>query len=74
MRYSSEVQATLSGAVGQRRDATLVPVAATVEALKMLEQPETVASRRGLPVEQVAPAALLKAAHDGAATAEEVTP
>ena len=28
----------------------------------MLEQPETVAARRGLPVEHVAPAALLKAA------------
>jgi small subunit ribosomal protein S5 len=27
----------------------------------MLEQPETVAARRGLPVEQIAPAALLKA-------------
>ena len=33
----------------------------TVEALKMLEQPEAVAARRGLPVEQVAPAALLRA-------------
>jgi small subunit ribosomal protein S5 len=27
----------------------------------MLKQPETVAARRGLPVEEVAPAALLKA-------------
>jgi small subunit ribosomal protein S5 len=27
----------------------------------MLEQPEAVAARRGLPVEQVAPAALLRA-------------
>ena len=27
----------------------------------MLEQPQTVAARRGLPVEHVAPAALLKA-------------
>src|SRR5215207_1279904 len=36
-------------------------VHATVAALKMLEQPETVAARRGLPVEQIAPAALLKA-------------
>jgi small subunit ribosomal protein S5 len=36
-------------------------VHATVEALRMLEQPEAVASRRGLPVEEVAPAALLKA-------------
>src|ERR1700754_4232620 len=36
-------------------------VHATVEALRMLEQPETVAARRGLPVEDIAPAALLKA-------------
>src|SRR4029078_4938445 len=36
-------------------------VHATVEALRMLEQPEAVASRRGLTVEEVAPAALLRA-------------
>jgi small subunit ribosomal protein S5 len=36
-------------------------VQATVEALRMLEEPEAVASRRGLPLEEVAPAALLKA-------------
>ncbi len=36
-------------------------VHATVEALKMLEEPEAVAARRGLPVEDVAPAALLRA-------------
>ena len=36
-------------------------VHATVEALRNLETPEAVAARRGLPVEQVAPAALLKA-------------
>jgi small subunit ribosomal protein S5 len=36
-------------------------VNATVEALKMLKEPETVAAQRGLTVEQVAPAALLKA-------------
>jgi small subunit ribosomal protein S5 len=36
-------------------------VHATVAALKMLELPEQVAARRGLPVEHVAPAALLKA-------------
>jgi small subunit ribosomal protein S5 len=34
-------------------------VHATVAALKMLETPEKVASRRGLPVEDVAPAAML---------------
>ncbi|MDR1078864.1 MAG: 30S ribosomal protein S5, partial [Propionibacteriaceae bacterium] len=37
-------------------------VHATVAALKSLEEPEQVARRRGLPVEQVAPAALLRAA------------
>jgi small subunit ribosomal protein S5 len=36
-------------------------VHATEAALKMLESPEKVAVRRGLPVEDVAPAALLKA-------------
>jgi small subunit ribosomal protein S5 len=36
-------------------------VNATVAALKMLREPESVASQRGLTVEQVAPAALLKA-------------
>ncbi|NHB84084.1 hypothetical protein G7085_03945 [Tessaracoccus sp. HDW20] len=42
-------------------------VHATVEALKQLETPEAVASRRGLPVEDVAPAAMLRAAKEGAA-------
>jgi small subunit ribosomal protein S5 len=36
-------------------------VHATVKALKMLESPEAVAARRGLPLEAVAPAALLRA-------------
>ena len=36
-------------------------VHATVEALQQLEEPEAVARRRGLPVEDVAPAALLRA-------------
>jgi small subunit ribosomal protein S5 len=36
-------------------------VHATVAALRALEQPESVAARRGLPVEHVTPAALLKA-------------
>jgi len=36
-------------------------VHATVVALKMLERPEQVAARRGLPLDQVAPAALLRA-------------
>ena len=36
-------------------------VHATVEALRSLERPEEVAARRGLPLEDVAPAALLRA-------------
>lgn len=39
-------------------------VHATVEALQSLEQPEQVAKRRGLPVEDVAPAGLLRAARE----------
>jgi len=41
-------------------------VHATVEALRSLETPEAVAARRGLPVEHVAPAALLKARAEAA--------
>ncbi|MDO5081500.1 30S ribosomal protein S5 [Buchananella hordeovulneris] len=42
-------------------------VRATVAALKQLEQPEAVAARRGLPLEHVAPAALLRARAEGEA-------
>src|SRR6478735_8743730 len=49
----------LSKSLGSSNQINIVH--ATVAALRMLEQPETVAARRGLPVEQVAPAALLKA-------------
>ena len=49
----------LSKSLGSSNQINIVH--ATVEALKMLEQPEAVAARRGLPVEAVAPAALLKA-------------
>ncbi len=41
-------------------------VHATVDALKQLEEPEAIARRRGLPVEDVAPAALLRARKEGA--------
>src|SRR6476660_4118935 len=41
-------------------------VHATVEALRGLERPEAVAARRGLPLEHVAPAALLRARAAGA--------
>ncbi|GMA18325.1 30S ribosomal protein S5 [Arsenicicoccus piscis] len=44
-------------------------VHAAVAALKGLERPEAVAARRGLPLEQVAPAALLRAQAAGAAEA-----
>lgn len=49
-------------------------VRATVDALKQLEEPEAVAARRGLPVEDVAPAPLLRAQAAGraAARAEKV--
>jgi small subunit ribosomal protein S5 len=44
-------------------------VHATVSALRSLERPESVAARRGLPIEDVAPAALLRArAATGAAS------
>src|SRR5213080_3154192 len=49
----------LSKSLGSSNQINIVH--ATVEALKMLEEPESVAARRGLPVEDVAPAALLKA-------------
>src|SRR4051794_40933466 len=49
----------LSKSLGSSNQINIVH--ATVAALRMLEQPETVAARRGLPVEQIAPAALLKA-------------
>ena len=44
-------------------------VHATVAALKGLERPEAVAARRGLPVEHVVPAALLRAQAAGLAAA-----
>jgi len=49
----------LSKSLGSSNQINIVH--ATVAALKMLEEPEAVAARRGLPVEHVAPAALLKA-------------
>ena len=42
-------------------DNALNIVRATVKALQELERPEQVAARRGLPLEDVAPAALLRA-------------
>jgi small subunit ribosomal protein S5 len=49
----------LSKSLGSSNQINIVH--ATVEALHSLEEPEAVAARRGLPVEDVAPAALLRA-------------
>ncbi len=49
----------LSKSLGSSNQINIVH--ATVEALRMLEEPEAVAARRGLRVEDVAPSALLKA-------------
>ena len=46
-------------------------VHATIAALKDLEQPEAVAARRGLPLERVAPAAMLRARAEFAAKERE---
>ena len=42
-------------------------VHATVDALKQLEQPEGVAARRGLPLEDIAPQSMLRARAEGEA-------
>ena len=49
----------LSKSLGSHNQINIVH--ATVEALKGLQRPEEVAARRGLPIEDVAPAALLRA-------------
>ena len=62
----------LSKSLGSSNQINIVH--ATVAALRMLEQPEAVAARRGLPVEHVAPAALLRArAEQPAAAPAEVS-
>jgi small subunit ribosomal protein S5 len=58
----------LSKSLGSSNQINIVH--ATVEALRMLEEPEAVAARRGMRVEDVTPAALLKAR---AEAASEVT-
>jgi small subunit ribosomal protein S5 len=57
----------LSKSLGSSNQINIVH--ATVAALQMLEQPEAVAARRGMRVEDIAPAALLKAKADGVAAA-----
>jgi small subunit ribosomal protein S5 len=49
---------------------TINIVHATVAALKQLEEPRAVAARRGLDVERVVPARLLRAEAEAAATAK----
>ncbi|MGL5809237.1 MAG: 30S ribosomal protein S5 [Nocardioides sp.] len=58
----------LSKSLGSSNQINIVH--ATVTALKMLEEPEAVASRRGRRVEDVAPAALLRARAEGRAAKE----
>jgi small subunit ribosomal protein S5 len=53
----------LSKSLGSSNQINIVH--ATVAALQMLEDPDAVAARRGLPVEHVAPSALLKARAEG---------
>ena len=55
----------LSKSLGSSNQINIVH--ATVEALRSLEEPEAVAARRGLPVEDVAPAALLQGSGGGVA-------
>ncbi|WP_029290625.1 30S ribosomal protein S5 [Cellulomonas sp. HZM] len=59
----------LSKSLGSSNSINIVH--ATVAALRGLEQPEAVAARRGLPVEHVVPAALLRAQAEGRAKAAE---
>jgi len=53
------IQDVLSKSLGSSNPLNIVR--ATVAALKMLESPEAIAARRGLPLEDVAPAAMLAA-------------
>jgi small subunit ribosomal protein S5 len=53
------VHDVLSKSLGSSNPINIVH--ATVEALRGLERPESVAARRGLPLEDVAPASLLRA-------------
>src|SRR4051812_34902607 len=54
----------LSKALGSSKPINIVH--ATVAALKDLHRPEEIAARRGLPIEDVAPAAMLRARNEGA--------
>ena len=63
------VHDVLSKSLGS--DNAINVVHATVAALKGLERPEAVAARRGLPLEDVAPAALIRTMQAGKAAAVE---
>lgn len=57
------VRDVLSKSLGSSNQINVVH--ATVSALRKLEEPEQIAGRRGLPVEDVAPAAILRARKEG---------
>jgi small subunit ribosomal protein S5 len=61
------VQDVLSRSLGSSNPINVVH--ATVVALKSLNRPEEIAAKRGLPIEDVAPAAMLRARADAAAAA-----
>src|SRR6201996_1852864 len=58
------VHDVLSKSLGSSNPINIVH--ATVAALKELHRPEEIAARRGLPIEDVAPAAMLRARNEGA--------
>jgi small subunit ribosomal protein S5 len=61
----------LSKSLGSSNQINIVH--ATVEALRSLEEPEAVAARRGMAVEDIAPRALLKAKAEGIEAAKAAT-
>ena len=61
----------LSKSLGSSNQINIVH--ATMEALRSLEEPAAVAARRGLAVEDVAPAALLRAQAEGVEAAKAQT-
>ena len=63
------VQDVLSKSLGSSNAINIVH--ATVDALKQLEQPESVAARRGLPLERVAPEQMLRHRAEAEAKARE---
>jgi small subunit ribosomal protein S5 len=65
------VRDILSKSLGS--DNAINVVHATVAALKMIQRPEEVAARRGLPLEDVAPAGMLRARRESEALAASAT-